>query len=308
MIKTLDGSSISDSDQRWDMTEVIDKSIFIKLQQEELNGAALYKRVAEMTKDPGEKVALLRISSEEYEHAKAFGKYSGVPLKPNIVMVGMNVLVAKVLGYTFVIKMLERNEYRCIKAYSGKLELIPELEMILKDEEEQEKTLLSILKEERLQYIGDIVLGMNDALVELTGSLAGYTLAMQNTRIIAMAGLITGVSATLSIAASEYLSSREAGGSNAFKQAIYTGAAYLLTVSMLIAPYLVFPNNWYIFALIATVLIALGIIAGFSFYSSVVKGRPFKKNLLTMAGISLGVASVSFFIGLFVKKALGIEI
>ena len=36
------------------MQGMVDKSIFLRLQQEELNGAALYKRVAEMTKDPGE--------------------------------------------------------------------------------------------------------------------------------------------------------------------------------------------------------------------------------------------------------------
>ena len=46
-----------------------------------------------------------------------------------------------------------------------------------------------MLDEERLHYIGAMVLGLNDALVELTGSLAGFTFAMQNTKIIALSGL-----------------------------------------------------------------------------------------------------------------------
>ncbi len=287
---------------------MVDKSIFLRLQQEELNGAALYKRVAEMTKDPGEKETLLRISREEFKHVRTFEKYSGTHLNPNNAWVSFNAFVARVLGYTFVIKILERGEDKGIEAYRSQIDLIPELAEILRDEEEHEEALLAILKEERLQYVGDIVLGMNDALVELTGSLAGYTLAMQNTGIIAMAGLITGVSATLSMASSGYLSSREAGEKNAAKSAAYTGIAYLITVALLIAPYLIFPDDKYMPALITTLLIALGIIAGFSYYSSVVKGRPFKRNFLAMAGISIGVAAISFIIGLFVKKALGIEL
>ena len=53
-----------------------------------------------------------------------------------------------------------------------------------------------------------VVLGLNDALVELTGVLAGLTLALRETRLIAMAGLITGIAASLSMAASEYLSTK----------------------------------------------------------------------------------------------------
>ena len=53
-----------------------------------------------------------------------------------------------------------------------------------------EKALLEMLDEERLKYVGSMVLGLNDALVELTGSLAGFTFAMQNTKLIALSGLI----------------------------------------------------------------------------------------------------------------------
>ena len=53
-----------------------------------------------------------------------------------------------------------------------------------------------------------MVLGLNDALVEFTGALAGYTFALQNTLLVAMTGLITGVAASLSMATSEYLSTK----------------------------------------------------------------------------------------------------
>ena len=50
-----------------------------------------------------------------------------------------------------------------------------------------------MIDEEKLKYIGAVVLGMNDALVELTGTLAGLTLALQNEKLVGVAGLITGV-------------------------------------------------------------------------------------------------------------------
>jgi VIT1/CCC1 family predicted Fe2+/Mn2+ transporter len=96
-----------------------------------------------------------------------------------------------------------------------------------------------LLDEELLRYAGSIVLGLNDALVELTGALAGFTLALQNTRLIALTGLITGVAAALSMAASEYLSTRsEGGGRSPLRASLYTGTAYIITVFLLILPYL----------------------------------------------------------------------
>ena len=40
-----------------------------------------------------------------------------------------------------------------------------------------------------------MVLDLNDALVELTGALAGRTLALENTKLISLTSLITGVAA-----------------------------------------------------------------------------------------------------------------
>ena len=195
-----------------------------------------------------------------------------------------------------------------IKFYEKEIAHIPELKQVLDEEEIHEQKLLDILDEERLHYVGDMVLGMNDALVELTGALAGYTLAMQNTHIIAMAGLITGISATLSMATSGYLASHEAGQKDSVKSAVYTGSAYLVTVALLILPYLLLPSNGYLWALGITLLIAVAIIACFNFYISIAKGRPFRRNFLIMTSISMGVAAISFVVGLVVKDVLGIDL
>ncbi len=112
-----------------------------------------------------------------------------------------------------------------------------------------------------VKNIIEVVLGLNDALIELTGALAGLTFALQNTRLIALAGLITGIAASFSMAASEYLSTKaERGGSetNPIKSAVYTGIAYILTVVLLVLPYLVFAD--YLLCLICTIAIAILII------------------------------------------------
>lgn len=282
--------------------------MFEELQQQELDGAALYARIAKMAKTSEERETLLSISRDEYKHAATFAKYSGRALKPRRFFVDTLAFIARILGYTFIIKYLERGEDHNIALYQQEIDRIPELAAILADEEAHEEQLLGLLDEERLHYVGDMVLGMNDALVELTGALAGYTLAMQNTGLIAMAGLITGVSATLSMTASGYLSSREAGEKNPVKSSAYTGIAYLITVALLIIPYLLFPAEHYFWALGVTLFIALAIIAGFNYYTSVVRDRPFRRSFLAMAVISLGVAAISFGVGLIVKNVFGIDL
>ena len=44
---------------------------------------------------------------------------------------------------------------------------------MLSREEEHERELIALIDEERLRDMGSVVLGLNDALVEFTGMLAG---------------------------------------------------------------------------------------------------------------------------------------
>jgi VIT1/CCC1 family predicted Fe2+/Mn2+ transporter len=163
------------------------------------------------------------------------------------------------------------------------------------------------LDEEALIYAGSVVLGLNDALVELTGALAGLTLAFQNVNIIALSGLVTGIAASLSMGASEYLStSSEESEKNPIKAAIYTGIAYVVTVALLILPYLLLDNAY--LALAITLGTSVAIIAIFNFYIAVAKDQPFGKRFLEMAGLSLGVAAISFLIGFLISGWLGVDV
>ena len=217
-------------------------------------------------------------------------------------------LIARILGFTFAVKLMERGEEHAQEEYELLVNEVAESTSIRQQEEEHENALLSMLDEERLQYVGSMVLGLNDALVELTGSLAGFAFALQNTRLIALSGLIVGISATFSMASSEFLAARSEGRTDALKSCSYTGIAYLLTVIALIAPYLIFPVGQYIPALFCMLVVVILIIAGFTYYTSVAQDQPFKNRFLEMALISVSVAVVSFIVGILAKKFLGVDL
>lgn len=167
--------------------------------------------------------------------------------------------------------------------------------------------LMAVLNRGLLPYVGSIVLGLNDALVELTGAVAGLTLALHNTHMIAMSGLITGFAAALSMAASEYLSTRSEGSQRQpLKASLYTGISYILTVAILILPYLLM-NNYFI-CLAISLTAAVLIIAGFNYYMSVVKNEPFRSRFWEMTLMSFGVAALSFGIGALMRNFLGFQI
>lgn len=285
----------------------------IKLQRDELFEKEVYLHIAKFIKDDKDRETLIRIANSEVEHYEIWKKYTKVDVKPSKIKVYIYTFFAWLLGYTFVIKIMEKiqgrfNETIVKKFFTEINENIPNIDKILKDEEEHEEKLIQMIDEEKLQYVGSMVLGLNDALVEFTGSLAGWTFAMQSNKLILLAGIITGISATLSMASSEYLSAKNEGEENPLKSAIYTGIAYIITVVILLIPYAILPNEYFIHSLIIMLLFVIIIIAAFNFYISVAKDLNFKEKFKEMSLISLSVASVSFIIGILVKKFIGIDI
>ncbi len=275
-------------------------------QQDEITAHFLYKKIAGRIKDVNNKAIVERVAADEKKHYNRLKALTGRDFKPQKVKIFIFYWMTRLFGLTFGIKYLERGESQAVKAYSKETEQLAGMVEIIEDEERHEQELIAMIDEERLQYMGSVVLGLNDALVELTGALAGFTFAFQNTRLIALTGLITGISASLSMAASEYLSTRHEGGGNPFKASLYTGIAYVFTVIFLILPYLMIGNPF--ISLGVSIGVAVFIIFVFNYYISVAKDFNFKKRFLEMAAISLGVASLSFLIGVLIKQFIGIDI
>ena len=282
--------------------------IIKKMQKNELNESYIYEGIAHFAKGEKNKETLCRLAKEERAHYEIWKQYTGEEMKPKKLKIFMYKLVARVLGFTFAVKLMENGEEAAQKEYELVAKEVPESVEIRNQEEEHEAALLEMLDEERLKYVGSMVLGMNDALVELTGSLAGFTFAMQRTRLIALSGLIMGISATFSMASSEFLAAKSEGRTDAFKSCCYTGVAYLITVALLILPYLVLGDSQYMVALAIMLGVVILIIAGFTYYISVAQGEKFRPKFLEMTLISVGVALVSFVVGILAKKFLGVDL
>jgi VIT1/CCC1 family predicted Fe2+/Mn2+ transporter len=281
----------------------------LQLQRDESESLKIYTALAKKEKNKINKKLLDKIAADEKRHYTMLKSITWKDIKSRSWRVFIYLMISKVFGLTFGLKLMELREVDAQVNYKKLHKKYPELLKILEDEEKHEKELIDMLEEAKLWYMGSVVLGLNDALVELTWALAGFAFAIQNSRSIALIGLITGISASLSMAASEFLSKRQEDGDDtkeALISSAYTWCAYIGTVIFLIAPYFLISNPFY--ALWATLMIALVIIALFNFYISVAKDYNFKKRFSEMALISLWVALISFCIGWFVKTFLWLDI
>jgi len=283
------------------------EKVILAAERNEITEHFIYEKLARSIKDTHNQEVLRRISNDELKHYEFWRKYTQKDVKPSEFMIWKYFLISKIFGVTFGIKLMERGEEKAQATYEKISEFVPDAKAIVKDEDEHERQLMNLIDEERLRYVGSMVLGLNDALVEFTGALAGYTFALQSTRLVAMTGLITGVAASLSMATSEYLSTKSEGNAkNPLRAAAYTGIAYVLTVLFLISPYILLTDVYACLSL--TIVAAVIVIFMFTFYISVAKDMPFRKRFLEMTAISLGIAGLTFTIGFFIRAFLNVEV
>ncbi len=276
-------------------------------QYNEITEYHIYNNLARRLKNKQNADILQRIADDEKRHYDFWKTYTKQDVKPSKFKVFYFSFLSRVFGLTFAIKLMEKGEEAAQVDYNELSKEISGAKQIANDEEQHEEELIELIEEEKLNYIGSIVLGLNDALVELTGTLAGLTFALQNTKIIGAAGLITGIAASFSMAASEYLSHKSEGkNEDALKASVYTGIAYVFTVFVLIIPYFLLSNFYACLGI--TLLVAIFIIFFFNYYLSVVKNLSFKERFLEMVFLSLGVAALTFGIGFIIRKYLGFEI
>src|SRR5574344_394301 len=281
-------------------------NILITKQRNELTESLVYEALADIEKNPANKEVFLTLSHQERSHANILKKYTNAEVKPDLFRVKRTALLSKILGITFTVKQMESKEEGAQEFYNN-FKDNEDMMRINEEENEHEKKLIEMIDEERLGYMGSVVLGLNDALVEFTGALAGFTLALSNAPLIALTGSITGIAAALSMASSEYLStkSEEGDSKHPVKAAVYTGIAYIITVVALVAPFIFIENV--LVALGLMLVMALTIIALFNCYYAVARGESFKKRFLEMAILSFTVAGISFLIGYALKTLTGID-
>jgi len=280
----------------------------LKAQRNEITEYYIYSKLAKKINDKHNQAILLKIANDELKHYRFWKTVTKTEVTVNQLMLYWYLALAAIFGLSFTLKLMEKGEDLSQRNYERLLPYYPKVKQIQHEEHVHEQHILNLLNEERIAYASSLVLGLNDALVELTGALAGLTLALRNSQIVALSGIIVGFAASLSMAASSYLSAKEdeSAGKKPLKSALYTGIAYLITVALLVLPYFWFGN---IYVSLAVMLgLALLIILGYTFYITTAKSLSFGKRFLEMALISIIVAIISFGVGYVLRSAVGIEV
>jgi VIT1/CCC1 family predicted Fe2+/Mn2+ transporter len=229
-------------------------------------------------------------------------------IKAQKLVVWWYIFLVKIFGTSFALKSLEKRESGAEEFYKELFEIYPESKKIYKQEVQHEFELIDMLNDKKLLYAGAIVLGMNDALVELTGTLSGIALAFDKSLTVGLTGLIMGIAASLSMAGSAYFEAKENPSEeiNPLVYSLYTGVSYILTTTILVMPFFIFEVMSY--SLIMMFISAFLAIISYNFYISVAKDLSFSKRVIQMSAITFGVALISFGIGYVVKFYFGIEI
>jgi len=281
-----------------------DLDILLKAQKNEITEYNVYKNLSKITKEEHNKKILEKISQDELKHYGVFKSITNKEVTPYKLKIFFYSAISRFFGLTFGLRLMEGGEVMAQEYYNKIQSSYPQIKSVMEDEKIHEDSLIEMIDSKALQYTSAIILGLNDALVELSGALAGLTLALNDPRLIAITGTITGIAASMSMAASSYLQAKEENNKNPLKSAFYTGMTYFLTVIILVCPYLIFSIP--VYSLIMMLGFVVLIIFTFNFYIAVAKNISFLKRFGEMVAISLGIATLNFFIGLAVQKYIGV--
>ena len=275
-----------------------------KIQKKEITEYTIYNKLAERSNETNAEI-LRKIAADEIKHYNFLKGYTQKDFPPNQFTVFFYTTFCKLFGLIFTLKIMEGGEDKAQMSYDRISSEIPEVKKLFADEKKHENLLVNMIDEKKLDYIGSIVQGLNDALIGLMGQLAGLTFALQETRLIGYAGLIGGVAQFLSSSASEiniYFTNKTKENKQALNDSVISGIVYISTVCFLVAPYFIVSNHF--IALLITLANVVVIIVFFTFYISVVRELSLRKIFSSMILTTLGIGLLSYMIGWIAKGIL----
>jgi VIT1/CCC1 family predicted Fe2+/Mn2+ transporter len=288
--------------------------LFIFNATNELTEHVVYHKLAQMEKNPENREALERLSAQEKTHYEFWKSLlpaaEGEKIRARWYTVWSLSFLRVTLGVTFMTKFLETHENDAVQKYQNIAKAIPEshrvrFARVIEDEKSHEKALISQLKEKRVAYMGFIVLGLADAIVEITGVHAGFLGVTGSTLIAGVAGIIVGFSAAISMGSASYLQAKQNTEQSAILSGFLTWASYFCSVVLLALPY--FLIHVMAPAFIVSTSVGILLVAGFTFYGAVIFDRKFWREFFETVGLMLGTALATFLLGTVVGAVFHIN-
>ncbi len=290
------------------------KGLYLQQARTELTEHIVYDTLAAREKNPENKAALEKLSAQEKTHYDFWRTLlpQEIDPRPHALTVFITPLLRTVFGATFTTKLLEGHEKSSITTYQNILAHIPathqeRLKQIIEDEKSHEQALIGEIKEKRVAYLGFIVLGLADAIVEITGVHAGFLGVTGTTLIAGVAGIIVGFAAAISMGSASYLQAKQDPEKSAVLSAFATGASYLFSVVLLALPYFLIRSM--IPAFVVSTSVGIILIALFTFYGTVVfENRKFWREFFEAVGLMLGTAIATFVWGWIVGRVFRVNV
>jgi VIT1/CCC1 family predicted Fe2+/Mn2+ transporter len=273
---------------------------------DEYSDSTLYKRLAD-TVDGGSEFAgtLRELAETENRHFEFWRKY--VPQESprlNRVKLYWVLLLRRVFGLTFASRYLDRHESGVVQEYQSLSGMIPPedreaFEAMVSDEKEHEKAFAMRIESSAVKYISFVVLGLADALVEITGIHAGSLGFYDRTEIAGLAGVIAGAAASMAMASAAFAQAKQGFKGSARLSATYTGVSYFITAIILATPY--FLTSKMVVALSVSTTLAVVILAITTYYSTVISAKPFMRDFLEILAILFGVTVALYLFGSVIR-------
>jgi VIT1/CCC1 family predicted Fe2+/Mn2+ transporter len=281
---------------------------------DEFSDFTLYDRLAKTIRsDSPFEETLKKLSSTEYGHYQFWKKY--VPdEEPKIAKLKLYwvLFLRRFLGLTFATRYLDRHESKVVKEYQGISQLIPpedraRFEEMVADERDHEKAFAMKIESSAVRYISFVVLGLADALVEISGIHAGSLGFYDRTEIAGLAGVIAGGAASLAMASAAFAQAKQGFQGSARLSALYTGVSYFITAIILATPY--FLTSDMVYAISSSLFLAVVILAVTTYYSVVIQDKPFFKDFVEILLILFAATIILYVFGSLVRVELpGIKV
>ncbi|MCX7765057.1 MAG: rubrerythrin family protein [Bacteroidia bacterium] len=269
---------------------------------EELLNVHLYQWLSQRVRSPKMQETLRTFAQQEKMHYDFWRQLlSGDAPLPKWRLRWHKFLI-RLLGVSFILRLLEHKEHKTIQEYRRIAPSLPEdmrahLYRLIEDEEQHEAEFLEAIQAEEtgLRYLGFIILGLSDAIIEVTGVHAGFLGVSHHPLTAGIAGLIVGFAASISMASAAYLQAKQNPSVSPLQSALYTGLSYIIAVALLALPYFGFSSMGIAFWV--SVGLAVLMILGFVYYSSVVFERSFREEALASVGILTATTVLSYGFG-----------
>jgi len=274
---------------------------------DEYSDSELYARLSKtVSPDSPFRKVLEDLSATEQRHFEFWSKY--VPGQhPKLARLKLYwvLFLRRFFGLTFATRYLDRHEGNVVQEYQGLSRLIPEADSaayaaMVADEREHEKAFAMKVESSAVRYISFVVLGLADALVEISGIHAGWLGLFEKTEIAGLAGVVAGGAASLAMASAAFAQAKQGFSGSARLSAVYTGVSYFVTAIILATPY--FLTSSMILALGTSLGLAVVILAITTWYSIVIQQKPFLRDFLEILAILFGTTILVFLLGTFVSS------